>query len=256
MNIKTIILVISISIISINLSFAQTDSTMVNTKSVESENYIPKSEFRKFRMGIYGGMGWSWMKPKTKDYSKDGSHFAYSYGLITDYNFTDNYTLSTGFAISNTGGKLSYSDAQEISNGVKDTGMVNRKYSISYFEIPILVKMKTNQMGYFTYFAQLGIRNYMRLGSTYDETFAYSDNGNTKTISSEEIENSDGINFYRMAFSFGIGTEYAISKSFSSFGYLSYDNGLTIVLNNTNSVSELKENAVIKQFTLTVGFLF
>ena len=256
MKLTNLFLILSVSLLGFSNAYSQTDSTKATTKSVESENYIPKSEFRKFRMGIYGGMGWGWMKPKTKDYTKDGSHFAYSYGLITDYNFTENYTLSTGFAISNTGGKLSYSDSLTVSGTTKNMGMVNRKYNISYFEIPILIKMKTNQMGYFTYFAQLGVRNYMRLSSTYDETFAYNDAGNTKTVSSEEIENSDGINFYRMAFSFGIGTEYAISKSFSAFGYLSYDNGLTNVLNNTNSISELEENAVIKQFTLTVGFLF
>jgi len=256
MKLTNFISVLLITILGFSNTQAQSDTTKTTTKSIESDNYVPKSEFRTFRMGIYGSMGFGWMKPKTKEYTKDGSHFAYSYGLITDYNFTENYTLSTGFAISNTGGKLSFKDSQDISNGVIDTGMVNRKYNISYFEIPILIKMKTNQMGYFTYFAQLGIRNYMRLNSTYDETFAYSNNGTTNTISSEEIENSDGINFYRMAFSFGIGTEYAISKSFSAFGYLSYDNGLTNVLNNTNSVSELEENAVIKQFTLTAGFLF
>jgi len=256
MKLTNFISVLLITILGFTNAQAQSDTVKTKTRSVESENYIPKSEFRKFRMGIYGGIGWSWMKPKTTDYTSEGSKFAYSYGLITDYNFTENYTLSSGFAISNGGGKLSYSDSSKISGSTYAYGMLNRSYSISYFEIPILIKMKTNQMGYFTYFAQLGIRNYMRLNSTYDETFAYSDNGNTKTIISDDFENSDGINFYRMSFSFGLGAEYAISKTFSAFGYLSYDNGLTNVLNNTNNATGIEENAMIRQFTLTAGFLF
>jgi len=256
MKLTNLLLVISISLLGFSNAYSQTDSTKVPTKSVESENYIPKSEFRKFRMGIYGGMGWGWMKPKTTDYISDGSKFAYSYGLITDYNFTENYTLSTGFSISNTGGNLNYSDSSVVSGTTSAYGMLNRNYSISYFEIPILIKMKTNQMGYLTYFAQLGVRNYMRLNSTYDETFAYSDNGSTKTVVTDDFENSDGINFYRMSFSFGLGAEYAISKTFSAFGYISYDNGLTNVLNSTNTSTGVEENAMIRQFTLTAGFLF
>ncbi len=256
MSIKTIIQVLIISIISINSSFAQTDSTKSTIKSVQGENYVPKSEFRIFRMGIYGGIGFSWMKPKTKDYKSDGSTFSYHYGLITDYNFTENYTLSTGFAISKAGGKLLYSDSSTISGTTKEYGDISRKYNISYFEIPILIKMKTNQMGYFTYFAQLGIRNYMQLNSTYDETFSYDDAGNRKTITSEDYENSEGISFYRMSFSFGLGAEYAISKSFSAFAYLSYDNGLTNVLDNNNLNTGNIENAMIRQITITAGFLF
>jgi len=252
MKIKLILSVLLIGLFGISTSYAQSDTT----KSVEADNYVPKSEFRSFRMGIYGGMGFSWMKPITKDYTSDGSIFAYNYGLITDYNFTENYTLSTGFAISSNGGKLSYKDSYNINDTVSVEGMFNRSYTISSFEIPIMIKMKTNQMGYFTYFAQLGVRNYLRLGSTYDETFAYDDNGTTKTIMTEDFENSDEMSFYSMSFSFGLGTEYAISKSFSAFGYISYNNGLINVLDRTNTYSDNKENAVIKNFTLTVGFLF
>jgi len=256
MKLTNLFLVLSISLLGYSNAYSQTDSTKTTTKSVDSENYVPKSEFRIFRMGIYGGMGFSWMKPKTKDYKSDGSTFSYHYGLITDYNFTENYTLSTGFAISKAGGKLLYSDSSTISGSTKAYGDLSRKYSISYFEIPILIKMKTNQMGYFTYFAQLGVRNYLQLNSTYDETFSYDDAGNRKTITSENYENSDGISFYRMSFSFALGAEYAISKSFSAFGYLSYDNGLTNILDNENLNTGKTENAMIRQFTITAGFLF
>ena len=256
MKIINLISIFFISLFFTSNTYSQSDTTKSTTSTIESENYVPKSEFRTFRMGIYAGLGFSWMKPKTKDYTSQGSVFAYHYGLITDYNFTENYTLSTGFAISSYGGKLTYKDSCNLNDTVPVEGMYNRTYSISSFEIPIMIKMKTNQMGYFTYFAQLGIRNYLRLGSTYDETFAYDDNGATKTIITDDYENSEEMSFYNMAFSFGLGAEYAISKSFSAFGYVSYNNGLINVMDRTNTYSSNKENAVIRNFTLTAGFLF
>ena len=166
-------------------------------------------------------------------------------------NFTENYTFSTGININSLGGKLSYTDS--IPN---DTvlGNITSSYRISYIEIPLFLKLKTNQMGYFTPFVQLGLRNSFRLSAYSDDEFIFG--GELKT--NEAVEIVDEAAFYTLSFSVGIGTEYAVSKSFSAYAILSYDNGLTTAINGENYIgtSLTKQNAMFKKIGLTIGFLF
>jgi hypothetical protein len=218
---------------------------------VAADNYIPKSDFRPIRLGVYGGMGLSWLKPKTIDYEGDGIRFTYYYGLLLDFNFTQNYTFSTGININSIGGKLIYDDSIIVS-GTLTSGEMARKYRANYIEIPTMLKLKTNQMGYFTYFAQLGLRHGFRLNSYANDEFTY---GNSTDLK-EDLDMKDDISFYRLSFSFSVGAEYAISQSFSAFAYIGYDNGLTDALSGKNRQTGTKEQGFFKKMDLTVGFLF
>lgn len=233
---------------------AQTDSTTIKTTSAEADNYIPETTFRAYRLGIYGSIGSSWMKPKTTDYESQGSRFAYTYGLIIDYNFTENYTFSTGVSFNSLGGNISYKDSAIVSGSNKVVGTLNRAYRLNYIEIPTLLKLKTNQMGYFTFFAQLGLRHNFRVSSFGDDNFEY--DSPVKTLTAEDQDMKDYTSFYRLSFSFSAGAEYAISQSLSAYASIGYDNGLTNVLSNNNSITGQKESAFIKKFALTAGFLF
>ncbi len=251
---KIFILLVFIGMLSVKNTDAQTDSTSIKTKSAETDNYVPESKFRTVRLGIFGIIGASWMKPKTTDYKSEGSKLAYSYGLLIDYNFTENYTFSTGVSFNSLGGKLSYSDVATISGTTKAYGVMHRSYRINYLQIPTILKLKSNQMGYFTYYAQLGINHNFRLSSFADDSFEY-DNP-TKALTTSDQEMKDYTAFYRMSFTFGFGTEYAISQTLSAYASFNFDNGLTNSLSNKNSISGQKESAFIKKLSLTAGFLF
>ncbi|HHB52064.1 MAG TPA: PorT family protein, partial [Saprospiraceae bacterium] len=200
-------------LVTIGYTNAQTDTTAIKTKSVETDNYVPQSDFRTVRLGIFGTIGSSWMKPKTTGYESQGSKLAYSYGLLVDYNFTENYTFSSGVSFNSLGGNLSYQDSAIVSGNTKAIGTLNRSYRINFIEIPTLLKLKTNQMGYFTYFAQLGLRHNFRVSSFADDNFIY-DNP-SKTLTSEDQEMKEYTSFYRLSFSFALGAEYALSQTFS-----------------------------------------
>ncbi|RLD67846.1 MAG: hypothetical protein DRI84_01360 [Bacteroidetes bacterium] len=252
-TIKYIILILVISITS--QTYAQTDSTQIGAQS-NVPVPTPKTEYQKYRLGVYGDMGLSWLKPKSTEYESQGSRFSYNYGLIVDVNFTENYTFSTGININSLGGKLKYSDSLKVeaSDSVATRGVMNRKYQVSYIEIPLFLKLKTNQMGYFTPFVQLGLRNGFRLSSFSDDEFIY----DGKTEDNEDVDIEEETAFYTLSFSVGIGTEYAVSKSFSAYAILSYDNGLTTAINGENYIgtSLTKQNAMFKKIGLTIGFLF
>ena len=237
---------------------AQSDSSQIGAQSgVASTNSGHSSDYQKFKLGIYGDMGLSWLKPKSSNYESEGARFSYNYGLVVDINFTENYTFSTGINVNSYGGKLNYTDMIKLnpSDTVNTRGLISRKYRINYIELPLLLKLKTNQMGYFTPFVQLGVRNSFRLNSYADQDFIYGG----QTSHKDDIDIVDESSFYNIGFSVGFGTEYAISRTFSAFVILAYDNGLTSALNGENTLEDgtkSKQSAMFKKFGLTLGFLF
>jgi len=254
---KLSFLLFMIALISTSQMFAQEDSTKVGTQSNVPAPTTKKGDYQKFKLGVYGDLGLSWLKPKSTEYESQGSRFSYNYGLIVDINFTENYTFSTGINVNTYGGQLKYSDSLKLkpSDPVGVRGLMNRKYRISYIEIPLFLKLKTNQMGYYTPFIQLGLRNDFRLSAFSDDEFIYG--GTSKQY--EDVDIVDETAFYTLSFSVGIGTEYAISRSFSAYAILSYDNGLTSAINGENYLldgSVSKQSAMFKKFGLTIGFLF
>ena len=182
--------------------------------------------------------------------------YAFFLSLVVDINFTQNYTFSTGVKYTSFGGKLKFNDTLGV-NGVTENGVMNRKYRVNYIEIPLALKLKTNQMGYLTPFVQIGLHNGFRLNAYADNEFAY---GVGSTVATEGNDILDKTSFYRLSLEFSIGTEYEISQSFSGFAMLSFHNGLTNSLNGMNydweTKSESKESAMFKKFALTVGFMF
>ncbi len=256
-NILTIIIVFAMSLLYTNSLNAQEAKKKEKEKipEVVAENYVPQTEFRALRLGILGNMGLSWMVPKTEGYSKGGSRFAYSYGLLVDYNFTKNYTFSSGIGFNSLGGKLSYKT--DTTRTPMEEGDMTRTYRINYLEIPTMLKLKTNQMGYLTYFTQLGLRHNFRLSSFSDDEFTPTGKATENT---ENVDMIDHTGFYRLSLNIGIGAEYAISQTFSAFGYIEYDNGLTNSLTGEKTkddeIISPSESAFIKKFTITLGFLF
>ncbi len=221
----------------------------VNTQDVESENYVPQSEFRPFRLGIYGGLGSSWMKTKTSDVESEGTVFSYQYGLIVDINFTENYAFSSGFNINSMGGKLTDSLYFDANN----TYFTHEKYRINSLQIPTSLKLKTNQMGYFTHFAQIGLLHDFRL-SAYND-IQYTNNQN-EPVSKEDVDYKEYTSFYRIAFQMSLGTEYALSKSLSAFAFISFENGLSNAFNKEKAKISYNSEAEINKLNLTVGLLF
>ncbi len=228
-----------------NIVFAQNDS---NTTS--SPNY--GDDFQKIRIGIYGDFGLSYLKPKANDYVSDGIRGSYSYGLVVDDNFTRNYTFSTGVRFSSYGGKLMFNDT------IPAQGSTLLKYRVNYLEIPLALKLKTNEMGYFKPFVQIGLNNGFRLSATTDNEFTAT--GASSPTITENVDAVDLTSFYRLSLEFGIGSEFSISQSLSAFAILTFQNGLTNSLTGTNwdwtESKETKNSAMFKKFALTVGLLF
>ncbi|MDB5263044.1 MAG: hypothetical protein JWQ14_2325, partial [Adhaeribacter sp.] len=63
-------------------------------------------------------------------------------GVIADYFFRENYALSTGIIYNTRGAGVSYLDPNSSSNQRKSD-----EFAIQYLEIPITLKLYTNEIG-------------------------------------------------------------------------------------------------------------
>ncbi|HTX89224.1 MAG TPA: porin family protein [Bacteroidales bacterium] len=204
---------------------------------------------KKVRLGLRIAPNIAWMNPDQKDYSYNGVGAGVSLGFVSDFYFTPNYGLSTGFTFSFLNGNLTQPFATAT-----DTGTVNRKYNFRYLEIPLMVKMKTKEFGRFSFYAQIGFGTGFRLKCEAKDEFLTQEHG---TINDKSNITDAETTLIREAILVGIGTEVRLDESVSLMVGLSYSNTLNNVLKGNNSrYPDLTNRSSLNFAELSVGVLF
>ncbi|WP_310391502.1 porin family protein [Hymenobacter sp.] len=158
-------------------------------------------------------------------FSSDGSKLSFGGGLVVDYFFGENYAFGTGLLLTGKGGTISYT---ETSGGVSGLGgNVTQKISMQYLEVPITVKLFTNEVApdarlYF----QVGGSLNVPIGTRVNEGKFYRD-----PATMQETKASDHITFYDADVLAGLGAEYQLGQSTKVFGGFSYHRGLANIDN-------------------------
>lgn len=187
-----------------------------------------------FQLGFNVSPNLSWIKPNSDNLERDGLKFGFNFGLMADFNFAENYSFSTGINLVNAGGKIMRPDIQTFNdnNGspVMGYGKTTADIRLKYVEVPLTLKLKTNEIGYMKYFAQFGLGIGVNYDATADEEFTYTaNNGNTATLSNDDVNYDDEINLLRTSLIVGIGAEYNLSGNTSLVLGITFNNGFTNV---------------------------
>lgn len=226
---------------------------------------IAQDDFKKFRFGLKGAPNISWFKPDMKDFKSRGATLKFSYGLTTEFGLTKNYSFVTGLEVTTVGGKLSFPDSTYYyADNKMDTAnlffLKERQYSMQYIDLPVMLKMKTNEIGYLTYFGQFGFNTSFRTKGVADDKGKFFLAGGDSDRPDIKINDDTGL--FRIALNVGAGAEYNIAGNTSMFFGLNYSNGFTNVLKkkSKNLLNKdgtvLEQKAVSKFVALTVGVLF
>jgi Outer membrane protein beta-barrel domain len=193
----------------------------------------------------------SWLKPDHKDIEQGGNKLRFGFGISIDKMFTDNYAIGTGLNLMTTGGEVTYLREEAVNVAGKDEKFVSkitRSYSMKYVEIPLTLKLRTNEIGYITYWGQMGLGLGYNYRAKADDQITYvkqfvADDANTPNENEEawvdanleKVENPDedasnDIAMFRTSLIAGLGIEYNISGSTSIVAGLIYNNGFGDVL--------------------------
>ena len=93
----------------------------------------------------------------TKTTSSDGSKLGLAYGLVTEFRFADNYAFATGLEIAYRNAKIKGETSTTIGDTLTTKTVSKASMKLQYIELPFTLKLKTNEIGQFRYFLQIGI---------------------------------------------------------------------------------------------------
>jgi len=201
-----------------------------------------QEDFNKFNFGFKVAPNVSWMKPdEPKNMENTGTAIRFSYGLVADIHFTKNYAFGTGLSVMSTGGTNRY-----FNHRTEDSLLYlvdqSRKYNLRYVEIPLTLKMKTNEIGYITYWGQFGLGLGVNINGKADDEFTYKsaavirnpagdlDPWTTTSrgqMNQEDVNIKEDVQILRTALIFGAGIEYSISGSTRLLAGVVYNNGFS-----------------------------
>ncbi len=203
------------------------------------------SNAQKFRLGLEGSPLLSWMKG-SDGIENNGMDIGYSFGLLLDYNMTPNYAFSTGFIIINNNAKIDYTGEVKFNEKdlfANDTVPKNSSatYSVRYIELPITLKLKTNEIGYITYFGQFGATPGINI-KTIGE-FSVPTTGNNSEF---HFNKSNVLN---ISLTLGGGIEYSIGGNSSITAAIIYNNGFM-------KITKDDEKVILNYLKLRLGILF
>jgi hypothetical protein len=187
-------------------------------------NSVAQSDYNKFHFGLKVSPIYSWIKVEGNNLEGDGGRMNLAYGLITEFAISKNYSFATGLEVSYRSGKF-------VSNGpVKLTGI----QKLQYVEIPLGLKLKTNEIGYVTYYGLFGVLPGFLVKAK--KSIDYEDNTSVPDID----DNSNQSDFYLMNahLNVGAGIEYSLGASTSLTFGARYNNGLMDIYQGTGNISQ------------------
>mgnify|MGYP001826056939 CR=1 FL=1 len=185
----------------------------------------------------------AWFSSDENHIQNEGSIFQVQYGLQMDRFFEDNYAFILGFGVNNLGGNLLYTDSTRFISK-EDTLFFapgqTVKYSLQYLDFPLGLKLKTEELGYATFFLQIGFNpmvNISALVSSNDEIY-----------DKESVRES--IQVFNLGYHAGIGIEYRLGGNTALVGGIRWTSGLIDIS------SEDDANVLTKALSFHLGVLF
>ncbi len=205
------------------------------------------AQFKKYVFGLKAAPQISWMKPSADKYEGNGAKLGFSWGFVSEFNFTENHCFATGFNVVFNGGKLKFPFASDTI-----IGTMKRNYGIKSIEIPITLKMRTNTIGNMKFYGQIGFGTSFRFAAKNTDEFVH---GST-TVKTEK-KNYDNTSFIRESLIIGLGAEYNTKAGTILSTGLAFNNGFSDILTGKNTViPSTKEKSTLNFIELNVAVLF
>jgi hypothetical protein len=229
---------------------------VTETKAQDNPN-----ESKSLRFGLQMDPSLSWYSPvDKKKHENAGIRPKMALGAALDFKLAENVWFATGLRFSFLGGKVGYlensidtigyyiNNAREDIYSFKDLPELDslfftqnsfirlneREFRVRYLTIPLMFKMKTKEIGYLTYFGQIGALLNVKMGSVKGNDVGINMT-NPQAVNYQDLIIDKESSFLNAALNVGFGAEYNLSGSTSLFGSLNFSYGLTGVVNKKSN---------------------
>jgi len=205
---------------------------------------------KKFRFGLKGEPSLSWFKPDVKGVESNGVRFSFNYGLMMDFTLggSGNYAFSTGLNVTSIKGKLKHPDYTVFTIDTLEIPAYSNtesSYTLTHVQLPITIKMKTNEIGYMTYYGQFGFGT----GFNWKSRMEYSTTelgANPSKREDEDVDVGKQMFPFRVSLIVGAGFEYNVSGNTSFVVGITFNNGFLNTFRGKENYFELDETDVSK----------
>ena len=211
------------------------------------------AQFKPVLFGLRVGGNLGWMNADAEGYESEGVVPGFTWGFMGEFFLMENYAILTGFNMNFNGGKLTYPSFMDVDNdNFLDSGMLARKYSLKYIQIPLCLKMQTNVSDNLRIFGKIGIGTAFLLDGKANDDFTY----NGGEVSRDKSDINDEVTLMRESLIVGGGVEFLLKGSTALVVDLTYDNGFNNILLEGNLPSSVAPRAFHNYLELGVGILF
>jgi opacity protein-like surface antigen len=252
---------------------------------VQAQDVIERADTRitvnRIRFGAYIAPNMSWMRPTAKksdngefNVESDGSKFGFTYGLMAEYYFARNYGVVTGLQVNSTGGQINTTRANNNGSIMRPNEVQTTQfdYRLQYLEIPLALKLRTDDFNGFRFFGQLGLTLGINIGKKADYTVSYTDDSTVlRSVTDEKVKlTSEGtlksaVAPIMLAMNIGAGAEYPINRKLTAYAGIFFNNGFTPDATNPQNFDNAKlgyrgdfydAKTRLNNFALRIGLFF
>jgi hypothetical protein len=219
-----------------------------------------------YHLGLQLAPNISMAEPRELSHEAIQSEAHFGYGFVFDAMFTDKYAIGTGVNVFYNGGITQHLAFQEDENGlfIEAVQLVQQQ---QYVEIPLTFKMRTNEIGYTTYFGQFGAGfglNVRSEGSQKTTSFATLDSlGSVMEVvfsqpaldaaESEQVSMADRTRLFRPSMIIGLGAERRLTGSTALVFALRYNVGLRSQYEDFDVLQSQAAESLVYEFDSTTG---
>ena len=206
---------------------------------------------KKFSLGFAANPNLGWISAEDTeiedniDVSSSGARLGFSYGVMGEIHFTPNYNLALGINHVFTGGKFSGTNNNSTPDPTSSTPKVYSAVSyepakLSYIHIPALLRLKTNEIGYISYFGNIGFAFDFALNGKADAVLSgleLDDNNEVVAFNQRQLDSDIRFNtsFLNPYFVVGLGGQYSLGGNSRVHVGIDYNSGLGNIVSKTET---------------------
>ena len=164
---------------------------------------LAQEQSPKLQLGftVSPNLGWLQISNNTvPGMTSEAPRIGFSYGVLADLGFQKNYYFSTGLVVTAMNGKSSFT----ASNTGPGSDNAQFTYKVRALEVPVSLKLKSNEFNGRRFYGQFGIATGVRLDARQD----FVRSNATGTTFGENINITDQVNTFRLSLLTGGGVEW------------------------------------------------
>lgn len=215
------------------------------------------AQYKPFQLGLKASPTIGWFNASDVGIKGGSAHMGFLGGFIAEINFTENYMILTGLNYHYTKGRLTFDRyyPKTSTPSIYDLKLcsVEQTVAFQYVEIPLAVKLRTNQFGRFRFYGNVGLNTAFRFSARADSKYTLKDDpigiAETKEFLKEDVRKD----YYlvRESLLIGGGVDFSIDES----SYVSAGINFNTSLNNLVKAKYIAEGNVEKKIKATYSYV-